>query len=337
MSDAAAPAPLSADIVTSAVEAVMASDAPLQAAAADGTLTAKMVRTAVAAHLEADGGARLKSEYKAVLTAAMIETAAKYQAPPAPAAEAEPEGVEDIDNDESDKEDDDGDDGGDDNESVDDDELARRERAPHKDDARVEALDGKWTALFGEVCWVASQGFKHWPSIIYDPRWTKGAINAQAMKHLGKRHCCVFYGMDASERFTFETTKNVVPWDEGLKRGLDKQAKEFKPKRYELAFPKAVAEAREEKEEDEAREAQREERLKASRASGVPVWKQMADAKASAAPAGASASKARQRRAAPPPPKAVPVHVPEDAAGLVAALRTSVVGAKKNPRAPSRS
>ena len=85
MSDAAAPAPLSADIVTSAVEAVMASDAPLQAAAADGTLTAKMVRTAVAAHLkEADGGARLKSEYKAVLTAAMIETAAKYQAPPEP-------------------------------------------------------------------------------------------------------------------------------------------------------------------------------------------------------------------------------------------------------------
>merc|ERR1719181_958412 len=99
----------------------------------------------------------------AVLTAAMIETAAKYQAPPEAEPEPEPEGVEDIDNDESDKEDDDGDDGGDDNESVDDDELARRERAPHKDDARVEALDGKWTALFGEVCWVASQGFKHWP------------------------------------------------------------------------------------------------------------------------------------------------------------------------------
>merc|ERR1719484_289179 len=182
----------------------------------------------------------------------MIETAAKYQAPPEPAAEPEPEGVEDIDNDQSDREDDDGDDGGDEDESVDDDELARRERAPHKDDARVEALDAKWTALFGEVCWVASQGFKHWPSIIYDPRWTKGAINAQAMKHLGKRHCCVFYGMDASERFTFETTKNVVAWDEGLKRGLDKQAKEFKPKRYELAFPKAVAEAREEVAKDKA-------------------------------------------------------------------------------------
>ena len=87
------------------------------------------------------------------------------------------------------------------------------------DDARVDALGAAWTGLFGEVCWVASPGFKHWPSIVFDPRWTSGPMRDMAMAHLGARHCCVYYGMGASERFTFAPPKNVVAWDEGLRRG----------------------------------------------------------------------------------------------------------------------
>jgi hypothetical protein len=31
-----------------------------------------------------------------------------------------------------------------------------------------------------------------------------------------------------------------VPWEEGLRRGYDKNASHFKPKKYEKAFPKAL-------------------------------------------------------------------------------------------------
>ena len=37
-----------------------------------------------------------------------------------------------------------------------------------------------------------------------------------------------------------------MPWEEGLRRGYDKNASHFKPKKYEKAFPKALAEAIEE-------------------------------------------------------------------------------------------
>ena len=114
------------------------------------------------------------------------------------------------------------------------------------DDARVDALGAAWTGLFGEVCWVASPGFKHWPSIVFDPRWTSGPMRDMAMAHLGARHCCVYYGMGASERFTFAPPKNVVAWDEGLRRGYAGRAAAFKPRRYANAFPRAVADAREE-------------------------------------------------------------------------------------------
>ena len=96
------------------------------------------------------------------------------------------------------------------------------------------------------MAWVESQGFEHWPSIIYDPRWTKGNINTSAMKYLGKKHVCLFYAMDASERFAYEPLSSIVPWEEGLRRGYDKNASHFKPKKYEKAFPKALAEAIEE-------------------------------------------------------------------------------------------
>ena len=32
-----------------------------------------------------------------------------------------------------------------------------------------------------------------------------------------------------------------MPWEEGLRRGYDKNASHFKPKKYEKAFPKALA------------------------------------------------------------------------------------------------
>ena len=103
-----------------------------------------------------------------------------------------------------------------------------------------------WTKLFGKVAWVESQGFEHWPSIICDPRCTSGEIYDCAMKNLGKKHVCLFYGMDASERYSYQPLSSIVPWEEGLRRGYDKNASHFKPKRYEKAFPKALAEAIEE-------------------------------------------------------------------------------------------
>jgi len=46
--------------------------------------------------------------------------------------------------------------------------------------------------------------------------------------------------MDASERFAYEPLSSIVPWEEGLRRGYDKNASHFKPKKYEKAFPKAL-------------------------------------------------------------------------------------------------
>ena len=68
------------------------SDASLFEAAEDGTLTAKMVRMAVAAHLkETDGGARLKSKYESYFTIAVTSLndtlprhLAKQASPPEP-------------------------------------------------------------------------------------------------------------------------------------------------------------------------------------------------------------------------------------------------------------
>ena len=87
----------------------------------------------------------------------------------------------------------------DDDESLDDEEIARREREPHKDDAKFESVPSEWKDRYADVAWVESQGFEHWPSIIYDPRWTKGNINNSAMRYLGKKHVCLFYAMDASD------------------------------------------------------------------------------------------------------------------------------------------
>ena len=128
----------------------------------------------------------------------------------------------------------------DDDESLDDEEIARREREPHKDDAKFESVPSEWKDRYADVAWVESQGFEHWPSIIYDPRWTKGNINSSAMKYLGKKHVCLFYAMEASERFAYEPLSSIVPWEEGLRRGYDKNASHFKPKKYEKAFPKAL-------------------------------------------------------------------------------------------------
>ena len=61
-------------------------------------------------------------------------------------------------------------------------------------------MPSEWKDRYADVAWVESQGFEHWPSIIYDPRWTKGNINSSAMRYLGKKHVCLFYAMDASER-----------------------------------------------------------------------------------------------------------------------------------------
>ena len=91
-SRAAKPPPLSKKIVTSAIKAVIRSDASLFEAAEDGTLTAKMVRMAVAAHLkETDGGARLKSKYESYFTIAVTSLndtlprhLAKQASPPEP-------------------------------------------------------------------------------------------------------------------------------------------------------------------------------------------------------------------------------------------------------------
>merc|ERR1712100_625093 len=66
------------------------------------------------------------------------------------------------------------------------------------------------------------------------------------MRYLWKKHVCLFYAMDASERFAYEPLSSIVPWEEGLRRGYDKNASHFKPKKYEKAFPKALAEAIEE-------------------------------------------------------------------------------------------
>ena len=46
---------------------------------------------------------------------------------------------------------------------------------------------------------------------------------------------CLFYAMDASERFAYEPLSSIVPWEEGLRRGYDKNASHFKPKKYEKA------------------------------------------------------------------------------------------------------
>ena len=79
-SRAAKPPPLSIETVNSAIHAVWTSDAALRAAAVDGTLTGRSLRMAVAAHLkEADGGARLKSEYEALFAAAEKSLIAAYQ------------------------------------------------------------------------------------------------------------------------------------------------------------------------------------------------------------------------------------------------------------------
>ena len=64
----------------------------------------------------------------------------------------------------------------DDAESLDDEEIARREKEPHKDDHKFEKVPSEWKDRYADVAWVESQGFEHWPSIIYDPRWTKGNI-----------------------------------------------------------------------------------------------------------------------------------------------------------------
>ena len=78
----------------------------------------------------------------------------------------------------------------DDDESLDDEEIARREKEPHKDDHKFEKVPSEWKDRYADVAWVESQGFEHWPSIIYDPRWTKGNINTSAMKYLRGRSTC---------------------------------------------------------------------------------------------------------------------------------------------------
>mmetsp|Transcript_3908 Transcript_3908/g.11789 ORF Transcript_3908/g.11789 Transcript_3908/m.11789 type:complete len:458 (-) Transcript_3908:449-1822(-) len=265
---------LSDNTVREATSGAMQEDDALREAAVEGTLTLKMVRNAVIARLGLgdEGAKRLKETYKDCMKAEMLAVAHDLQTAPKPKVskkpkveapkpekkapkpekkaprpdkpKAAPKPKRKVEAPPEPMDEDDFDDGDDDDESaedLDDDEVAEREKRPHKDDTKFAAHDSSgWTALYGEVAWVESQGFKHWPSIIYDPRWTQGGINARGMRNLGKMHTCIFYGMSASERFAFEPPEHIVEWDEGLKRGFDKCAAEFKPKRYEKAFPKAV-------------------------------------------------------------------------------------------------
>ena len=349
-------------------------------------------------------------EYKEIMKAEMLATASSLQvkeeeAAPAP-VQSKPKPkpkpkkrviVEESEEEEEEEEEE---------EILDDAEIARRERAPHKDDPKFEKVDPAWKAQYADVAWVASQGFEHWPSIIYDPRWTKGNINAAGMRYLGKKHVCLFYAMDASERFAYEPLASIVPWEEGLRRGYDKKASNFKPKKYEKAFPKALAEATEEhakdkehrsfrdahdttkkkppakkkkvarrddddfiskedsdddmaalraktksapkarkepvakkprtddekrralealaakkRQRDEAAQkdkADRERRMKDAARSGVPVWKQLSDR-----PGDKTAPKS-------PPKAAAPVQLPNDARGLVEALKRATVGGEKS-------
>ena len=90
-SRAAKPPPLSIEIVGNAIEAVMESDPSIRAALFDGILTAKMLLTAVATHLEeTDGGARLKREFESDFTEAVMTANAyvahhlAHKAPPEP-------------------------------------------------------------------------------------------------------------------------------------------------------------------------------------------------------------------------------------------------------------
>ena len=249
--------PLTDASVKAATASAIKEDSALREAAQTGTLTLKMVRKTVVRRmgLGDDGDATLKKQYKDLMKTEMLLVATALQddgkskeeekpkAPKAPKApkpkpkpKAKPKRVieeEPEDDDEEEEEDDD--------ESLDDEEIARREKEPHKDDHKFEKVPSEWKDRYADVAWVESQGFEHWPSIIYDPRWTKGNINASAMRYLGKKHVCLFYAMDASERFAYEPLSSIVPWEEGLRRGYDKNASHFKPKKYEKAFPKALA------------------------------------------------------------------------------------------------
>ena len=248
--------PLTDASVKAATASAIKEDSALREAAQTGTLTLKMVRKTVVRRmgLGDDGDATLKKQYKDLMKTEMLLVATALQddgkpkeeekpkAPKAPKApkpkpkpKAKPKRVieeEPEDDDEEEEEDDD--------ESLDDEEIARREKEPHKDDHKFEKVPSEWKDRYADVAWVESQGFEHWPSIIYDPRWTKGNINASAMRYLGKKHVCLFYAMDASERFAYEPLSSIVPWEEGLRRGYDKNASHFKPKKYEKAFPKAL-------------------------------------------------------------------------------------------------
>ena len=408
------PVALTEGSVKAATSAAIREDAALREAAQTGTLTLKMVRKSVVRRLDLgdEGGTTLKKEYKEIMKAEMLATASSLQvkeeeAAPAP-VQSKPKPkpkpkkrviVEESEEEEEEEEEE---------EILDDAEIARRERAPHKDDPKFEKVDPAWKAQYADVAWVASQGFEHWPSIIYDPRWTKGNINAAGMRYLGKKHVCLFYAMDASERFAYEPLASIVPWEEGLRRGYDKKASNFKPKKYEKAFPKALAEATEEhakdkehrsfrdahdttkkkppakkkkvarrddddfiskedsdddmaalraktksapkarkepvakkprtddekrralealaakkRQRDEAAQkdkADRERRMKDAARSGVPVWKQLSDR-----PGDKTAPKS-------PPKAAAPVQLPNDARGLVEALKRATVGGEKSAK-----
>jgi len=413
------PVALTEGSVKAATSAAIREDAALREAAQTGTLTLKMVRKSVVRRLDLgdEGGTTLKKEYKEIMKAEMLATASSLQvkeeeAAPAP-VQSKPKLkpkpkpkpkkrviVEESEGEEEEEEEEE--------EILDDAEIARRERAPHKDDPKFEKVDPAWKAQYADVAWVASQGFEHWPSIIYDPRWTKGNINAAGMRYLGNKHVCLFYAMDASERFAYEPLASIVPWEEGLRRGYDKKASNFKPKKYEKAFPKALAEATEEhakdkehrsfrdahdtskkkppakkkkvsrrddddfiskedsdddmaalraktksapkarkepvakkpRTDDEKRRAlealatkkrqrdeaaqkdkpDRERRMKDAARSGVPVWKQLSDR-----PGDKAAPKS-------PPKAAAPVQLPNDARGLVEALKRATVGGEKSAK-----
>ncbi|KAJ8602045.1 hypothetical protein CTAYLR_002747 [Chrysophaeum taylorii] len=113
----------------------------------------------------------------------------------------------------------------------------------HSDDGLFEGLPAAYTNRFLDVVWVRQKGFKHWPSLIYDPRWVAGPTNKQAMKVLGKKHIVMFYSMNQNERYGFADDSDIVEWEEGFRRKLDKNAASFKSKKYVSAFPKAIEEA----------------------------------------------------------------------------------------------
>ncbi|KAJ1445871.1 hypothetical protein M885DRAFT_548508 [Pelagophyceae sp. CCMP2097] len=220
---AAGGAALSEAAVVEAAKACLETDEELRDELQNGSLTLNMVLVAVAARLGLGLAKELKP-FKPAIREMMLANAE----PPKKKERASESAEEDEEEEEGEE------DGG------------GEDEVPHADDAKFAALPSSWTSQFGDVAWVAQPPFKHWPGIIYDPRWTTGEVNGVGMTKLGVDHLCMFFATDVNERFAPVPPENIVEWEAGLAKGFGKHAKSFKPKKYEVNFPKAIKEATEE-------------------------------------------------------------------------------------------